>query len=43
MNILILGNPEYAQPIIKKGYNITYDPIDADIIIADAVNTRYYL
>lgn len=40
MNILILGNPEYAQPIIKKGYNITYDPIDADIIIADAVNTR---
>lgn len=40
MQIMILGNPEYAQAVINKGHSVTYDPLDAEYIIADAVNTQ---
>lgn len=39
MNVLVLGSPKYANLISQKGHNITFDPIEADIVIADSVNT----
>lgn len=40
MQIMILGNPDYAQAVINKGHSVTHDPLDAEYIIADAVNAQ---
>ncbi len=40
MKVMILGNPDYTEAVIRKGHSITLDPFDAHYTIADAINTQ---